>query len=382
MRILILIPNIPEQLDEVKGGIYSASINLLEGLSKTSHTVRLVTFKKGLKKAVYKKYSERIDIHYIPEGFFPWHALNFLFICPWAVRREVREFKPDIVHYQLGGTFLMTSILGLGGAKSVLTAHGLALAEMVTTRNLRKKITFFYNGVLERIFCPDYIIHLSNFSVELFNKYPGGKQNYTLIPNAIPEGFFNVPQKRETNNRILVIGNIDANKNQTFVIDSIAEIAKTGKEFTVDIIGGFKDENYKREVMARLEESGVAHLVNFKGWLSQSELLQEWEEADILLLASRHESLPMVIAEAMAAGKVVVASAVGGVPEMFTDRETGFLYPADDVERLCNVLGELHDNSNLLHDVAQKAKIEAYESYHIDSVSKKTLAYYSKILNN
>ena len=91
------------------------------------------------------------------------------------------------------------------------------------------------------------------------------------------------------------------------------------------------------------------------------------------------ESMPVAIAEAMSTGRVVVASDVGGVAEMVTHGETGFLFPSNNQEKLVSILKELHQNEELIKQISSKAKAMAKQSFHPKIVATLTRDFYQKV---
>lgn len=100
------------------------------------------------------------------------------------------------------------------------------------------------------------------------------------------------------------------------------------------------------------------------------------EEADILVVSSKHESLPMVIAESMAAGKTVIASAVGGIPEMIDHGVDGYLFHLSGPDELSGILADLYNNPEKIRMSSARAKQTALEKYDCVNVARKTLAFY------
>ena len=88
----------------------------------------------------------------------------------------------------------------------------------------------------------------------------------------------------------------------------------------------------------------------------------------------------MSVAEAMGAGKVVVVSNVGGLPEMVADLETGFLFDPFNVHELKNILKILNQNNVLVQQVGEKAKAFALEKFDNRQIALQTLKYYKTIL--
>ncbi|HCY90386.1 MAG TPA: hypothetical protein DHV17_09030 [Chitinophagaceae bacterium] len=177
-------------------------------------------------------------------------------------------------------------------------------------------------------------------------------------------------------NRLLYMGVIDNNKNISYLLSQMKILMDEGKTYELDVLGDFLVPAYKEEVMAYIRDNGLEPYVHFRGWVTQSTVLQYIAKNDILVVSSKHESLPMVIAEAKAAGKVVVASAVGGIPEMIKDTEDGYLFQLSGNNELARILANLYSNSTLIESISSKARASALEKHHCDKVAAKTVDFY------
>jgi glycosyltransferase involved in cell wall biosynthesis len=115
------------------------------------------------------------------------------------------------------------------------------------------------------------------------------------------------------------------------------------------------------------DDLGLGDRVRFLGGLSRDAVLRVFRAADGVLLSSRWENFPHVIVEALAVGTPVVASAVGGVPEVVRDGENGLLVPAGDVEALAVAI------RRLLGDDALRARLAAAAAPSVESYSAERL---------
>ena len=128
----------------------------------------------------------------------------------------------------------------------------------------------------------------------------------------------------------------------------LCAVAKLGRPVRVVLIG----EGPQRQRLEQLAASlGIGAHVEFTGPLPQARLIDIYAEADLFVLASvllersgKRDVIPNVLAEAMAMGLPVVATAISGIAELVTDGESGRLVPSNDVDALARVLGELLDD--------------------------------------
>ena len=380
MRVIILVPGLQKNLEEIKGGVHSALKNLLHGFSNQDIYIRVLSFTNEVKTETLIQYSSKIEIIYVPEGPFPFHSLNYLFLGPFILKKHIRAFNPDIIHYQTGNSFMFTRLLGLIGRKYLLTIHGMASEEAKRKKKIIDKITWRFNALIHLLMKPENVIHLSRFSK---NKHIETKKSKDIIiPNAVVPAFFNVPLKNKTENKLLYIGIIDNNKNIIFLLNNLKRIIDNNKPFTLEVLGDFSNAEMKKYILNFVTENNLTKYVHFNGWVNQTEAIKFITDADILVVSSKHESLPMVIAESMSAGKIVVASDVGGIPEMIDDETDGFLFNLNEPNELFSKLDKLYNNFDLITVISKNAKETAFKKYWSENVAKKTIEFYNECVND
>ncbi len=380
MKVLLIIPGLPINHLEIKGGIYSATINLLNGFSNFDHEFVVLVFNRNIKKIVEYNYSKNILFKYYPEGTFIYHSLNYLLRSSYIVKKEFLKFKPDIIHYELGNTFLFTSLLLPKKAIIIQTIHGFSFKELKNKRLIIDKCKWFLNGFIQYVLEPKNIIHLSLFSKSLYRSI--SQKNNLIIPNAVSDIFFNVSIDEYKSNNLIYIGVIDENKNLLFVLNILTNLIKENKQYHLHIVGDFIDPFYKNLVLEFISKNHLESFVIFYGWIDQLKLIEVLKVTEFLIVASKHESLPMAIAECMAAGKIILASDVGGIPEMINNYNNGFLFNLKEPDELFHLLRMLHKNSFLKNEIKINAKNYAYKNYNKNEVSSKTIDFYNKIKND
>jgi glycosyltransferase involved in cell wall biosynthesis len=335
----------------------------------------LLSFNQEINSASEIVLSERVIIKFFPLGKYKSSALNYFFNSSKIIKKHVRIFRPDIVHYELGGAFLLSRI-GLKAKCIAQTIHGIIFSEGKIQTGIKVKGTYLLNGIIERLLLPKNIIHISQYSSRLFNNK--NQDTTRIIPNAVAGYHFTEAVKTTTSNRLLYVGVIDKRKNLLFLLKALTALVEQGKVFTLDVLGGYKDTEYELEVNRFVEKHELSNYVKFWGWVPQSALPKFIQHTDILVMPSLQETLPMTIAEAMAAGKVVVASSVGGIPEMICDQYDGFLFDVLNVDSLTTVLQGLYNNHERVTLVSERAKKAALK-YHFGIVAKQTVEFYKQI---
>jgi glycosyltransferase involved in cell wall biosynthesis len=114
-------------------------------------------------------------------------------------------------------------------------------------------------------------------------------------------------------------------------------MAAAGHKFEVVVVGDGEAREELENLIASLQLSGTVRLL---GWLSSADVRREMIGARALVVASLAENLPVVIMEAMALRRAVVATQIAGIPELVIPRETGWLAPASSVEALAEAMTE------------------------------------------
>jgi glycosyltransferase involved in cell wall biosynthesis len=157
--------------------------------------------------------------------------------------------------------------------------------------------------------------------------------------------------------RLLSVGTLGPHKGQDLLVAALAELAELPWRCTV---AGARDRDppFVAALEHRARAAGIADRVRFPGVLTGPALQLEYGRADVLVVPSRTESYGMVVTEALAAGRPVIAAAVGGVPEAL-DRTSlgvpGLLVPPDDSAALAGALARWLTDADLRRRLARAA---------------------------
>lgn len=383
MKVLLVVPGFPEDFEQIQGGVHSAVNNLLSGFAALSIEVRVLSFNKKLPASfISKKFAPKINVHYYRNLNLGLHILSYLTHGSVTLRREIKDFRPDVIHYEEGMAFLLMRAWGVYKVPEILTIHGIIFAEAKLKKRWIDKWYWYFNGIVERGLVPGNVIHLSNYSKNIFSENGIRPAQYDIIPNAVTAPFFEIQEKPESERNLLYIGVIDENKNLIYLLSCLNILKNRGMYFRLIVAGDFISDDYRTVITDFIDENGLAGQVDFFGWIGQDEIREKIYKADILVVSSKQESLPMVIAESMAAGKLVLASRVGGIPEMIEDSETGFLFSNTETKNLVTLLEQIYNNPALIKTIGAKAKNKAKVTYQTTAVAERTLAFYKRILTH
>jgi glycosyltransferase involved in cell wall biosynthesis len=132
-----------------------------------------------------------------------------------------------------------------------------------------------------------------------------------------------------------------------------------------------------RDLARRL---GIEDRVTLVGMLERSQLLDEFRRADVFVLPSLFDSFPIAILEAMAAGLPVIATRVGGVPEVVLDGETGLLVEPGDPKRLASAIEALASDEGARREMGKRGRARA-QLFSWDEVIARTRRVYAEAVN-
>lgn len=190
---------------------------------------------------------------------------------------------------------------------------------------------------------------------------------------------------------LLFVGRIEPLKGLDVLIEAIGimhqkDVLKENP-FCLVIIGGEPEESSEQtniemtRIKALSEEYGLNDLVTFLGKRSQDSLPYYYSAAEAVVVPSQYESFGMVALEAMACGKPVVASQIGGLAYLVQDGVTGFTVPVDDQVELADRLTLLLQDP-ILRDRMGKQAVRVAQDYAWDKIANKLIVVYDGLLNN
>ena len=138
--------------------------------------------------------------------------------------------------------------------------------------------------------------------------------------------------------RLVSIGRFAEQKGQLVLIAAMARLVAEGQDVSLRLVG---DGEMRPIIERAIREAWLEDHVTLTGWLDEDGVRAELDKATALVMPSFAEGLPMVIMEAMAAARPVIATYVAGIPELVRHGETGWLVPAGDDVELAKAIVEM-----------------------------------------
>lgn len=173
------------------------------------------------------------------------------------------------------------------------------------------------------------------------------------------------------------VGRLVPIKGVDFLLNAVQKLAgSTGVDFCLLIIG---DGVMRKDLESQVFALGIENRVRFLGW--RFDLEKIYADLDVVVLSSLNEGTPVSLIEAMAAGKAVVATKVGGVPDVVEDGVTGLLVPSKDPQGLADAIRGLLQDTDLRKCLGQKARTAVYPKYGVSRLVQDMKGFYLSIFS-
>ena len=177
--------------------------------------------------------------------------------------------------------------------------------------------------------------------------------------------------------RILTIGRLIPRKGFQFLIRALPRIVENAAhDFEIEIVG---DGPYQKELLKLASDLNVAEHIRFAGSVPYAELPQKYRDADIFILPSLAEGMPLVVLEAMGTGLPIAASRVQGIEELVAEDVNGALFNPGDADGLARSLVKLINAGKGRVEMG-KASVERVKPYDWKYIADAYLALYTSIL--
>lgn len=255
---------------------------------------------------------------------FSWGLIHYLFLL---------FSKPDIRIIHIHGSsyrsfkrkYIIFKIAKWFNKKVIYHIHGGAFHKFYSeaTFGEKRQISSIINNA-------DHIICLSNKWKDFFLRNFAPK-NITIIPNIISKPIFEENKKQTTHITVfLFLGLIDQNKGIWFLLETLCEHRDELVNRAIFYIGG----NGKTKCLEKaITEYGLYNVVKYIGWVSGEEKRRQLSNADVYVLPSYNEGMPISILEAMSYSLPILSTNVGGIPEIVSG-ENGIVIDPGNKEQL------------------------------------------------
>jgi len=299
-----------------------------------------------------------------------------------TIEKKVAIQKPDIIHIQ--DPYAAYAILPITQRKKIpliITNHGSVMRESEFGPHYKN----FIDSIEKTAFQNAQAIILvgEHLKTVVLEKAPN--TSCFMIHNAIDVDDFLRKEKKEYPNLprdyILIVARLDPEKGVDVGLKAFQQVSEKYPDINLVIVGDGRLKGQLKKLTSRL---AITKRTHFLGWISSTNISALYQKAKIVWVPSRpwyniQEPLGIVALEAMAWGKSIVASRIGGLAEIFA-KGGSLLVPPDDPKALAEATLALLKDSSLAERIAREAQKIVQEDYDIDQWIKKVLNVYSKVL--
>jgi glycosyltransferase involved in cell wall biosynthesis len=363
MKIAILTSRFPPKW---LAGTEIAAYNLAEHLAKRDHEIYIIT-----------SMDENLQIFQKENGFYihriSWSKIPIIGFLLFSVKifLKIQQIKPDIVHVQ-------DLSMGIPAwlAKKIL------------------KVSYTVWGQGNDVYCPNYSTRLTNKPIlqnadailaltehmrnKLINIY---NTEIYIVPNGIDvENYKDTtisPTRKTGIKNILFVGNLYSIKGVQYLISAMKKIHDEMSDVRLILVGDGEERKRLEELSKQLN---MQSYVQFVGKVPHEKVKIFMHQADIFVLPSLSEGLPIVILEAMACGLPIVASRVGGIPDLIKNGVHGYLVKAKMPDEIAEKILILLKDDQLRTEIA-RTNLELIKEYSWTIIIFKLENIYLKILH-
>ena len=290
----------------------------------------------------------------------PVKALGYLveagILIDWMKSNQVEH-----VHEHFANPTALVAMLAkrYGGITYSLSIHGPDIFYTVDSSLLREKVE---NATFVRAishYCRSQLMRLTEHHLWVnFHIVRCGIDPAVYSPRPVPDN--PVPE-------ILCVGRLVPAKGQHILIEACAKVLQSGTKLHLTFVGGGEDRPSLEQLGMDLKISD--HLL-FTGALGQDEVRQYYDRADIFVLASFAEGVPVVLMEAMAKEIPVISTRITGIPELIDHGNDGLLATPGDVDDLARQIGTLLEDPESGHKLGKAGREKVETVYNIGRNNK------------
>ena len=394
MRIIQVCEKFPPSI----GGLENHVYNLSYELSLRGHQVTVLTsdiknisfFKIGRSDKTYEKITDNFEVYRF-RAYPPNIPYAGIYATIPSLIKKLINSDPDVINTHSHALIHsdITSILSkIKKVSLVLTIH---TSGDTAARSYMTPLLKLYNNTVGKfsLKAANRIVATSLQMAEYFSRFVD-KEKICVIPNGIKlERFLNIPPphlfKKDYDlgrNVVLFIGRLAPVKGIQYLLKAAPQVLREVPNTFFVIVGSVShDYNFQKELEKLCRKLGVDDKVIYTGFISDDELLKAYSAANVFVLPTLREGLSIATLEAMASGKPVVASNVGGLPSIVKDGVTGFLVEPKNEGQLADSIIKLLLNEKLAREMGDNGK-KMVEDYSWERIAEETEKVYRMVINN
>lgn len=383
---IIMIGPFPQDSQHINGGVQASVYGLCKTLTLSKEmNISGISLPTHADRSFRAK-PDRMMVDDIPVLAInaPYGLLSSNLVHLPCVLNHIQQTSQPLVH--LHGTGLMQwalmALLRVKKIPFVWTLHGITERETQqqwkASPNLKRYMRHHFYRVMERA-----MLRLSKHTIVDTPYVRDALQTIAAQPlHVIPQGIFlnefvgMADERSLVAPLILSIGVIDARKGHHHTIDAFAQLRANHPNAQLIIAGAMKNEVYYQQLQQQIAELKAQDMIQIRTNCTRLEILQLLVHATLFALHSREESQGIAICEAMAAGVPVIATRVGGIPDVVRDGTDGILVAYGDSTAFAQAIQSLLSDPQAYESFSSSAHTQA-KRFDWGSITPRICAVYA-----
>jgi N-acetyl-alpha-D-glucosaminyl L-malate synthase BshA len=358
------------------GGSGAVATELGKILAWHGHEVHFITYSLPFRLQGFHENIFFHEVSILPYPLFKYPPYDLVLAVKMAEVAAYENLDLLHVHYAIPhavSAFLAKEILKPKRIKVITTLHGTDIT-LVGSDEAFKSIT---KVAIER---SDGVTAVSESLRRQTLKLFGVNNEIVTIPNFICPNEYKPAEKKyclgEKGEKIIMhVSNFRPVKRTDLIVEAFKKISAEVKVRLI-FVGDGPEMSHTQELIARL---GLQDKVDFLG--NQDNVARILPEADLFMMASDQEAFGLAALEAMSCGVPVVSTNIGGVPELVSDGQCGYLVPPGDVEGLAQKSLAILRDEDLARKLGESARRIALDKFDCSKIVPKYEEYYAKVLS-
>lgn len=304
---------------------------------------------------------------------YPWISLQilpYIIAQTMTLLRHIQDYQIIHAHWSLSSLVgWLGKLLSQEPLPMVVTVHGSDIFQ-VTRYPLGATFTRLMLHQCNRV------IAVSRALADEVIKLGVHHEKILVISNGVDIRRFEPLAPSHRQNVILYVGSLIERKGVNFLIDAMRDVFDVLPDYRLLIVG---EGPLYPTLKHKTQSLNIASRVVFLGFQSQDQVRALMQQSKLLVLPSTEEAQGVVLLEALACGTPIVASRVGGIPEVVTP-EVGILVPCADTGALTDAILAALSNSERWLSMSHEARLRAEKMYSWEKVASQVLAVYEETL--
>ncbi len=284
----------------------------------------------------------------------PYKAFGYLaeaiLLGDWLERQQITHLHEHFANPTALVALLIKQGYGIGYSLSV---HGPDIFYQVDSSLLQKK-----TSAAEFVRC---ISHFSRSQLWRISPLQDWDKFHIVGCGVDPESYHPRDRKSTTGNQLLCVGRLCPAKGQHILLEACRQLKEQQIDFQLTFVGDGEDRLSLEQLTC---DYGLQEQVTFTGVLGQTEVRDHYNQADIFVLPSFAEGVPVVLMEAMAKEIPVVTTRITGIPELVEDGHNGLLATPGDCADLTRQLTRLLRDKKLAEELGKRGRVTVSDRYN------------------